>query len=148
MINEQTPDQSADDAGTGVTADVKTPTLFDLTEILVTLTYTMTDPPTVLKFHCALILAEAEIEARQKFFSLPEADQKAGRYKYSVDFMAKVATAHPEGLPGYASFAAERQDPGERIRAYFATETPMKARVLHDAIQRYTQMSQPLEFFR
>lgn len=127
----------------------KPASILDVQDIIVDLTYNLTDPATRIQFVCDLVMAETELNARQAFYAQPEADQARGRYAYHVGIMAAV-TKKVNGLPGFELRANEagRTITADAVRAYFATPSYILEKIAADFIDQYSRQSQPVEFFR
>lgn len=129
---------------------------FALSTINVVLTYVFTEPPTAITFPTAVLLDADAIEARQAFYAKPDGDRVAGAHAYNVDMLARMIVARPVGLPGFDEFLKERgfDGPGpidairDALREFLAEPSPMKRKVAVEAVERYSMIVQPNEFFR
>ena len=118
---------------------------------LVTITYLFTDPETVIKLRCKMVMTADDKAARQAFYAQPDGDRDAGLYAYQVDMLGRILSDWPEGLPGFEVYTGEPFTPAAgraAINEYFATGEPILRKIANDAIERYTVISQPAELFR
>lgn len=120
---------------------------FTLAEIPLTLTYKFTNPETVILFPCKMALSDDDKEARQAFYAQSTKDQAAGQHKYYVELLGRILTGPPT-IPG-----VKFDDPigggwRAQVRTFFNDRSPMKEKVLNDAIDLYNRIAFPAEFFR
>lgn len=129
-----------------------------ITTAIVRLTYKFTETPTVIVFNCKMALDQDDKEARQAFYALPDGDQAAGQHRYYVDFLSRIVTRRPEGLPGFdellpgsgpgTAAGVTMADVSNAIKAYFETGEPILKKIAADAVDQYNRITQPEEFFR
>lgn len=125
-----------------------------ITTAIVRLTYKFTETPTVIVFNCKMALDQDDKEARQAFYALPDGDQATGQHRYYVDFLSRIVTRRPEGLPGFDELLPEldggvkRSDIANAVKAYFETGEPILKKIAADAVDQYNRITQPEEFFR
>lgn len=117
------------------------------TDIRVPITYLFFEPAATVEFFCRLLLNDEEIELRQKHFALDPAAKKAAEKAYNVAILSKVATRPPTGLPGFEYDPDGGISLETAIADYFADPSPMFGKLAADAVNYYTTISQPAEFF-
>lgn len=118
------------------------------TDIIVPLTYTFTDPPTKIAFPCKLAMSADDEAARQAFYAQGQGEIDAGLHKYHLDFLGRVMTGPPEGLPGFEDFVKD-----QIVADYNATpeaNNAGKARLDRDSIDVATAAgpAQLIEYFK
>lgn len=106
-------------------------------------------------FPVGIQMSDDLIAIRQKFYKLPDADQAERLYKYHVEIIGGLLTAKPTGLPGFDELFNGSLSDGSlstKLRnafgLFFEEETPMKRKILVDALNLYNRMTSPVEFFR
>lgn len=126
-----------------------------MSDVQVELTYLFA--PETIVFPCELMLNQAAIEMRQKFYKGTEAEQAAGSHAYHVDFICSVLTGRPRGLPRFADFCEanfssdKTQSPEfwkKALKAYLMRGGNVAIKIAEDAVDRYSRMTAPTEFFR
>jgi hypothetical protein len=125
-----------------------------LANVPVKLTYRFDGMPAVIEFKCKMALDQDDKEARQAFYAKPDGDQAAGLHRYYVDFLSRIVTSRPNGLPGFDELlpadagAVKKSDIANAIKAYFETGEPILKKIAEDAVEMYNRISAPAEFFR
>jgi hypothetical protein len=123
-----------------------------ITNVLVSLTYTFMQPPIEIGFNCKMAMDQDDKAARQAFYSQPDGDIEAGQFRYNVDMLSRIVVARPVGLPGFKldgdPGSIKKSDIAAAIQEYFSSGEPMLQKVAADAIERYSLITQPAEFFR
>lgn len=127
----------------------------DATDIKTPITYLGIEGAATVNFYFDILMSETEKELRQKHFALPETEQPAARHKYNVEMISRLASRRPENLPGFdAAFEAKKAGQSEReaiaaaIMEVLSPETPVRVKLADDALNYYTTINQPAEFFR
>lgn len=114
----------------------------------------------LIEMKCKLALNEDDRAARQEFYTKPQGEIDKGYFAYCVAFLGRVLVEAPTGLPGFAwPVTAPGRTDGERegdwkaptlaeaIADYFASGEPMLEKIANDAVLKYFEVSQPVEFF-
>lgn len=117
--------------------------IFSLTETAVTLTYAELGVPPIT-FFLRPFLQREEQEMRQAHFALTEKEREKTQHAHNVEMLARLSTRAPEGLPGMNG----NKDVPDAVRKLLKEESPMKIKVVSDALTRYYRVTQPAEFFR
>jgi hypothetical protein len=120
--------------------------LMALTSYTVPVTYNdLADdrPPLNVVFKCKIALTADDVNARQAFYGQPAGDIAAGQHAYNVDFLARIVT-DVEGLPEFEPTPTL----AEALKGYLSPEAPIFLEIAQKALDRYTIVSQPAEFFR
>lgn len=122
---------------------------FNQTDAEITLTYQNLGLDAPMKFFTRLFLAKEEKELRQKFFALTAEEKEAKQHAHNVEMLASVSVRMPENIPGFPSAnATDQKEIQKAITDFFSGDSPMKQKVVADAVGLYFSKTQPLEFFR
>lgn len=117
--------------------------IFSLTETPITLTYKDLGVPPIT-FYLRPFLNKEEQDLRQAHAGLPDEDRARAQHAYNVEALVRLSTKPPTGLPGVNG----KKDFAEGLRALLLEPSPMKVKVVEDAMTRYYRVTQPAEFFR
>lgn len=122
-------------------------------DIAVPLTYLFFTPAAQVCFYCKIVMTETEKEIRQKHFGKPDDERAATRHAYNVEMLSKISTKPPTGFVNFPNNFADPLQPSimelqNAILNYFREPIPMNVRVCDDALNYYTTILQPAEFFR
>lgn len=121
----------------------------DSSDVRIPLTYTLFQPFVQVAFFCKIILSETEKEIRQKHFALSLDEQANAEHAYNVEMLSKMATRAPEGFPGFEQHLKDCfNDLEVAVTTYFSEPRPMSITICRDALNSYTTLTQPAEFFR
>lgn len=124
--------------------------IFSLAEVPVTLTYAGLGLAPIT-FYMRPFLYREEQEMRQAHFALTDEQREKAQHKHNVELLSRLTVREPEGLPmngnGNKAFLMAK-GPGDVLREMLEEDTPMKVKLVADALTRYYRVTQPAEFFR